>query len=74
MCELWGFFFFDPRVSKLTLARRTLAKLIYRQSAEECKIQPGKEEQWDVIQGSSAFVLPQKMPQAVMGRNVLRSW
>lgn len=70
----FGVFFFDPRVSKLTLACRTLAKLIYRQSAEECKVQPGKEEQWDVIQGSSAFVLPQKMPQAVMGRNVLWSW
>lgn len=64
-------FFFDPRVSELTLAYCALAKLICRQSSEECKIKPGKEEQWDMIQRSSAFILPQKMPQAVTERNAL---
>lgn len=27
---------------------------------------PKKEEQWDMVQGSCVFFLPQKMPQAVM--------
>lgn len=65
------FWFFDPRVSELILAYCALAKLICRHNSEEGKIQPGKEEQWDRIQGSSAFILPPKMLQAVMGRDVL---
>lgn len=73
-CELWVVFwgfFFDPRVSQFILAYCALEKLLCGHSSEECKIQPGKEEQWFRIQGSNAFILPQKMLQAVMEGSVL---